>query len=378
MRAVEVAGERWARIAWSRLAEPADAEVASCVRDRGHEGALSDVLGGRGPLHARLAARVAALDPERDLARATRVGARAVVPGEPDWPSGLDRLLHPPHCLWVRGDLDLGRLCARSVSVVGARAATGYGELQAMDLGSGLAERGFTVVSGAAFGIDAAAHRGALAVAGATVAVLACGPDQASPSSHRGLIDAVAAAGAVVSEVPVGSAPLRARFLSRNRLIAALTGGTVVVEAGLRSGSLNTARAAAELGRVVMALPGPVTSMVSAGCHQAVRDGLALLVTDAAEVADAVGDLGRDRTDRPSAPALPEDALPAGDRAVHDGLRVRRETSVGQLVTRTTLRPSEVLAALGRLEGRGLAERGPDGGWRRVDPAGRPLPARRA
>ncbi len=358
--------ERLARVAWSRLGEPEDAEVARITGQDGHVSALQDLRAGRGPLAGRFAAAVAGLDPEADLARAERVAVRALVPGDPGWPPGLDRLERPPHCLWVRGTCEPAPLCRRSVSVVGARAATGYGEIQAMEIASGLAERGFTVVSGAAFGIDAAAHRGALAVDGSTVAVLACGLDRVSPEAHRDLVAAVAASGSVVSELPVGSTPLRRRFLSRNRLIAALSAGTVVVEAGLRSGSLNTARTAARLGRVVMAVPGPVTSMVSAGCHEAVREGLAVLVTDAAEVADAVGDLGADSAVPPRAPDGCADGLPMADRDVLDALHLRGGEDVDRVAARTALRPTEVLASLARLESTGLARRDADGGWRRA------------
>ena len=167
----------------------------------------------------------------------------------------------------------LARLAERAVAVVGSRAATGYGAHVAGELAAGLAERGWTVVSGAAIGIDGAAHRGALAVGGPTVAVLACGADRAYPAAHQALLDRIAATGAGGQRVPAGCVPGRHRFLVRNRLIAGLGAGTVVVEAGLRSGAQRTAADAGALGRAVMAVPGPVTSAVSAGCHRLIREG---------------------------------------------------------------------------------------------------------
>ncbi len=196
------------------------------------------------------------------------------------------------------------------MALVGSRAATEYGLRAAGDLADGLVARGFTVVSGAAYGIDAAAHRAALAGEGRTVAVLACGADRAYPTAHRGLIDAVARAGAVVSESPPAAAPYRWRFLARNRIIAALSGATVVVEASLRSGSLSTAKEAREHHLPVGAVPGPVTSATSAGCHALVRDTGAVLVTDAAEAAELAAPIGSDLApSRDRGPSRPEDHL---------------------------------------------------------------------
>jgi len=170
------------------------------------------------------------------------------------------------------------------VAIVGARAATAYGTHVCTEIAGALAASGWTVVSGAAYGIDAAAHRAALAAGGTTIAVLACGPDVAYPRAHADLLDAIAAQGAVISEWPPGTAPGRWRFLLRNRVVAALAGGTVVIEAGARSGTISTARHAERLGRPLMAVPGPVTSPASAGCHQLIRDCSAVCVTSAADV----------------------------------------------------------------------------------------------
>ncbi|MCA0290343.1 MAG: DNA-processing protein DprA [Actinobacteria bacterium] len=352
--------ERSARIAFARLAEPADPAVAEVVATEGYAGALRGVLSGRHPkLSRKLAPRIGHLDQIDDDAIAAALQARIVVPGDPAWPRGLDDLEAAPHCLWVRGGAAeaLDNLCTRSVAVVGARAATAYGLDRAADLGAELSERRFTVVSGAAIGIDAAAHQGALAVEAPTVAVLACGIDRIYPRSHEVLLQRIAETGAIVTELPPGAAPYRQRFLQRNRLIAAMTCGTIVVEAALRSGSLATAAAATQLARPVGALPGPVTSMCSAGCHQAIREGIASLVTDAADVADLLGSFGRDTAPLRRAPVLPEDELPGTQRSVWEVLPVSRPASVAALAERSALDELAVQAALGPLELAGLARR---------------------
>jgi DNA processing protein len=236
-----------------------------------------------------------------DLAGFHRDGIRLVCPGEPEWPTQLDMLgLGRPYALWLRGEADLRYCCLRSVSIVGARAATAYGAHVGTEMAAALAERGWTVVSGGAYGIDSCAHRGALAADGVTIAVVACGVDVAYPAGHADLLTAIAAQGVLVSEWPPGRTPTRRRFLIRNRVIGALSRGTVVVEAGLRSGALNTARHARDLGRPVMAVPGPVTSAVSAGCHKVIRDWGAVCVTSAADIAEMLTPLGESDLDRTS------------------------------------------------------------------------------
>ena len=352
-----------ARAAWSRIAEPGDVTASRLVAARGPVQALADVATAAHPGLARFLPRLEQLDGHRDVDVAAQLGARVVCPGDAQWPRGLDDLDCPPFCLWVRGEVDLAEVCARSVAVVGARSATAYGEMVATEMAAGLGERGFTVVSGAAFGIDAAAHRGALALGSPTVAVLAGGVDRPYPSAHARLIDRIREVGAVLSEVPPGAAPTRPRFLQRNRMIATMTQGTVVIEAGLRSGSLNTARTAAEHQRVVACVPGPVTSMMSAGCHQAVRDGIAVLVTDAAEAADAIGDLGQDLAPARRAPERPGDDLDETAARVLAALPVRRGVTVARLTVVAGLPAATVVGVLGRLELSGLAEREGQG-WR--------------
>jgi len=315
--------------------------------------------------------RLTDYEPERDLDALSRLSGQVLVPGDPRWPSALDTLgTDAPFCLWVRGQPDLGPLLARSVSVVGARAATAYGERVARDLATDLAERQVTVVSGGAYGIDAAAHRGTLASGGRAVAVMAGGADRLYPAGNQRMLAAVLAeGGTILSEVPPGRLPTKSRFLQRNRLIAAASRVTVVVEAAWRSGALSTAHHAARLLRPVGAVPGPVTSMTSAGCHRLLRDGVAVCVTGADDVLELGGLLDPDELDaghptsaltaagRPTdgwdeATVRVLDALPR--RSAVDEDRVARDAGVG-------LR--EARASLGLLELEGRVERHGTG-WR--------------
>jgi DNA processing protein len=305
----------------------------------------------------RFLPRLEVLDVERDLEIGDKYSARVLCPGDPEWPLGLDDLAAPPYCLWVRGPVDVAASCERSVAVVGARSATAYGEMVAAEISAGLGQRRFTVISGAAFGIDAAAHRGALATGAITIAVLAGGVERPYPSSHAALISRIAEGGAVISEVAPGSAPTKTRFLQRNRMIATMGRGTVVVEAGLRSGSLNTARTAAEHGRVVAAVPGPVTSLTSAGCHEAIRSGLAQLVTNAAEAAELIGDYGIDLAPARRGPSFAGDELEEHAARVLSALPVGRPVPVARLAVSSGLSVAEVRSVLARLDQSSLAER---------------------
>lgn len=362
--------ERRARIAWSRIAEPEDDIARTLIATYGVVDALEVARRGRGSgTHGasdRFLARCADLDIDRDLAVSARVGSRVLVPGDPEWPGRVDDLEMPPWALWVHGPLRLDEASVRAVAVVGARASTPYGEHVTGQICAGLATRGVTVVSGAAFGIDGAAHRAALAVEGPTVAVLACGVDRSYPAAHTQLIDRIRAEGAVVSEVPPGSAPMRTRFLARNRVIAALAGGTVLVEAGLRSGARRTVSVSCDLDRPVAAVPGPVTSMVSAGCHEEIRNGRAVLVTDADEVVELVGRMGEDLA------PFKQGSQRSGDGLDDVGGRVwqclptasARPMAVDDLTRVAGLGAIEVIGALGRLEVSGDAQRR-DEGWTR-------------
>ncbi|MCG2803052.1 MAG: DNA-processing protein DprA [Cellulomonas sp.] len=274
-----------------------------------------------------------------------------------------------PHCLWVRGTLPILRSGpgegpgSSAVALVGSRACTTYGRRVAADLAHGLASRGVVVVSGGAFGIDAAAHRGALAAGASTVVVLAGGIDQPYPAAHRELFDdVVAGGGALVGEAAPGATPLRSRFLQRNRLIAAMSGVTVVVEAAWRSGALSTAHHGAQLLRPVGAVPGPVTSAASAGCHRLLREGCAVCVTDAAEVLELAGPLAGEGPDR-QPPARPLDGVDPPSRMVHEALSLRLPSEPEDVAVRCGLEIAAVRASLGRLELAGLAVRSAEG-WR--------------
>jgi len=333
------------------------------IRMHGPVEALRVAASGVGQKVERFLPRLEVLDVERDLEVGAKFAARIVCPGDPEWPQGLDDLAAAPYCLWVRGPIDVASSCQRSASVVGARSATAYGEMVATEMAAGLGERRFTIISGAAFGIDAAAHRGALATGATTIAVLAGGVERPYPSSHAALIARIVEVGAVISEVAPGSAPTKTRFLQRNRMIATMSRGTVVVEAGLRSGSLNTARTAAEHGRVVVAVPGPVTSMMSAGCHEEIRSGMALLVTDAAEAAEAIGDYGSDLAPTRRGPTMAGDELDEPAARLLCALPVRKGVSAERLAVSSGLSVAEVRSLLGRLDLADLAERNGEG-WR--------------
>lgn len=385
-----------ARAFLNRVAEPASIAVWKMVRERGPVEAADRIRVGDVDDHVSeaTASRAAMVDPDADLAAAERHGIRLVVPESRDWPhfavaaleaAGARRLatyekgdrtqaesgeLIPPLALWCRGPGDLASLGVRSVAIVGARAATRYGEQVARTLASGLAERAFVVVSGGAYGIDAAAHRGALAAGNdaETVIVSAGGLDHAYPSGNSALFERAAETGLLLSESPPGSAPKRRRFLTRNRLIAALGTGTVVVEAAHRSGAMNTARHTAGLGRILMAVPGPVTSGQSIGCHELLTaDEPATLVTGVDDVLLAIGsasDLPAARVPRPGGrDALAEalDRLDPAARQVFDGFPARGWVGPDRLAVSTGLPVLAVIRSLPVLEVSHLVERSAEG-----------------
>src|SRR5450759_308585 len=363
LRSSLLSQDRFPRAAWSRVAEPGDAVAARLISTHGPAAALRLAASGVEQGAQRFLPRLEVLDIERDLEVGARYAARVVCPGDAECPHGLDDLGAPPYCLWVRGPVDLAASCQRSAAVVGARSATAYGEMVSTEMAAGLGERRFTIISGAAFGIDAAAHRGALATGATTIAVLAGGVERPYPSSHAALIARIVEVGAVIREVAPGAARTTTRFHQSNRRIAMMGRGTVVVEAGLRSGSLNTARTAAAHGRVVVAVPGPVTSMMSAGCHEAIRSGMALLVTDAAEAAEAVGDYGSDLAPARRGPTMAGDELDEPAARLLSALPVRKGVPVARLAVSSGLSVAEVRSLLGRLDLSALAERHGDG-WR--------------
>jgi DNA processing protein len=363
-----------------RVAEPPAPGLAALVDRHGPVEAAARVRAGEVPdrVAEETSARRHLNRFEEDLASAGRAGARLVVPEDEEWPAwqllaleqaaarGL-RWACSPLGLWVRGSALLSEAVDRAVSVVGARAASGYGEHVAAEFGYGLAGAGWTVVSGAAYGIDGAAHRGALAGAGFTVAVLGCGIDLDYPSGHAELLDRIADRGLVISEYAPGTPPGRHRFLVRNRLIASLSAGTVVVEAGIRSGARNTAASAAALGRELMVVPGPVTSAMSAGCHELLRTGTAIPVGTVAEILESVSQVGDGLTTPAERPARPTDGLGEEALRVHEALGRRTGRGSERIAIDSGVPLDRVRALLPELELTGLARRCEDG-WRVATP----------
>ncbi len=384
-RGQEREAQRLARAALTRVLEPGDERAGRWLRLTGpvelirrltaEDGSAEKLPGMTAARLGGYRLRAAAAEPRRDLAAVEEVGGRFVCPGDREWPSQLDDLGDArPVGLWVRGRPDLRLWSLRSVAVVGARACTPYGAHMAANLGSGLAERGWVVVSGAAFGVDGAAHRGALAAGGATTAVLACGVDVPYPRGHAELLGRMAEQGLVVAELPPSAHPTRSRFILRNRVIAALTRGTVVVEAEYRSGSLVTARQAQRLGRFSMGVPGPATSGLSAGVHELLR-GEGVLVTDADEVVELVGDIG-DLPPVRRGPVLPRDHLDAVTARVLDALPYHGVTHPRDLARTAGTSADETLGRLYELHSLGFVEREGDG-WRLTLPSARNDDARR-
>jgi len=367
--------ERLARAVLSRVAEPGDPALCRLVHEHGAVSVLEAIRGEDDLVGAAAAdwrSRLGSCDPQADLERAHRCGARLVCPGDREWPTQLEALADSepvnrrggvPVALWVSGSLDVAQASARSVAVVGSRAASSYGEHVAAELGADLAERGVGVVSGAAYGIDASAHRGALAVGGTTLAVLACGVDMTYPVGHAALLRRVLECGVVLSEAPPGSPPSRLRFLSRNRLIAALSLGTVVVEAALRSGALNTVSWAQSVMRPVLGVPGPVTSPVSAGVHQLLRNGKAVVVTDADEIVEEISPLGQGLAPEKRGEMRSRDGLEERIQRVLEAVPVSRPGGVAGIAASAGMPVDAVLAALGELMLTGFVERS-GSGWR--------------
>ncbi|MFD7404736.1 DNA-processing protein DprA [Streptomyces sp. NPDC059866] len=361
--------ELLSRVFLTRVVEPGDEVAGRWVREFGVGQVVRRLREGGRPLPgvsekrwAGLLARARQARPERDLGVARDAGVRFVCPGDAEWPGQLDDLGEArPLGLWVRGRPSLRMWALRSVAVVGARACTEYGAHMAVTLAAGLAERGWVVVSGGAYGVDGAAHRAALGAGGATVAVLACGVDRPYPRGHTQLITRIAEQGLVIGELPPGDHPTPGRFIVRNRVIAALTRGTVVVEAAYRSGSLVTARAAQRLGRHTMGVPGPTTSGLSAGVHELLR-GDATLVTDAAEVVELVGDMGELAPDR-RGPVLPRDLLAPGARRVLAALPARGAATAEEIARGTPTTEDDAIARLYELRALGYVERHGDG-WK--------------
>jgi len=374
--------QRFARATWTGIAEPGDrvsgliieqlgpARALAAVVERWTAGellaALDSSVGVSGDQLAqgieRWQPRLTSANALIALRQAARCGARLRVPGEHDWPEGVGSLgEQAPIALWTRGtDAAYGAL-GRSISLVGARAATGYGEHVTMEASAGLIDRGYAITSGGAYGIDGMAHRAALASHGMTIAFMAGGVDRFYPSGHEALLTRIVETGAVISELPCGLAPTKWRFLQRNRLIAAASLATVVIEAGWRSGTLNTAGHAATIGRPLGAVPGPVTSAASAGCHKLIREMNATCVTNADEMAE-LAPLGT--LEERSAPL--RGSSPDVTRVL-DALSTRSPRQAADIAARSGLSVAAVMTVIGALDLEGVV-RGTDRGWLRSLP----------
>lgn len=382
---------RIAQLAWSCTVEPGDATAGLLVGALGPLGALEAITSGAllrragevgssaGIVVGELTSAVERWQDRLGVPRtvailrsAARLGVRVVLPGDREWPTQLDDLgPHAPHALWVRGSVDTLRQLGSSVALVGARASTAYGEEVTMQLASGLANRGFAIVSGGAYGIDAVAHRVALAEDAPTVAVLAGGPDRLYPQGNRALLERIIAQGALVTELPIGQAPTRWRFLQRNRIISALASVTVVVEAGRRSGAANTAAHSLTLGRPLGAVPGPITSAASVGCHRLLRESDATLITSVDDIVELLGGSLGSELALPDGEAWPGHngaGQPAGERMssnavrAKDALRVGRAQRVDAIASAAGLTIAETAAGLSELDLGGLARETP-AGW---------------
>jgi DNA processing protein len=377
------------RIAWaylSRVAEPPCAPLLALIDAVGAEAAAELVRRKEFPsgfedVAEATAARADRDRAESDLAHLASLGGRLVTPDDEEWPEYRigrlrERVRVPamdhedqwrelrPIALWVLGAGRLDEELDRAVAMVGTRAPSGYGERVAEQFAGDLAAEGFTIVSGGAYGIDGVAHRAALAAGGPTVAFVAGGLDRPYPAGHAGLFRRICESGAVVSEYPPGTVPARHRFLQRNRMVGTLTGGVVVVEAGFRSGTKNTATWAKRREVPVCAVPGPITVATSVTCHQLIRDG-AVLVSRSAEVIEEVGRIG-ELADEPAAPVHRTDGLEQGELRVYDALPARSGLPTSEIAAVAGLPARAVLGHLAMLDLKGLVTK--DGALWRLRP----------
>ncbi len=362
--------ERATRLALSWVVEGGDPAVAEMVTADGVRATWRRVLAGDFGETSR--DRADLVDVPRLLADTEACDSRFIIPGDEEWPESVSALRYcdavnrrggVPLGLWLRGPGHLSELLARSASIVGARACTEYGGLVAGDLAADLSDAGVTVVSGGAYGIDVAAHRGALAAERPTIAVMANGVDIGYPKGNTAVFDRLARDGLLVSELPPGTPPSRMRFLSRNRLIAAMSKGTVVVEAALRSGARNTASWALECQRPLMAVPGPVMSRLSEAPHLLIRNGQANLVTCADDVLELISPAGEHTVAHRSGSKRPTDDFDPVRLAVYEAVPARRPVSPGDIALAAGVPMPTCLAQLAELEQLGFVE-GSENGWR--------------
>ncbi|WP_223690262.1 DNA-processing protein DprA [Leifsonia poae] len=348
--------ERWEADRILDAVHTVDAATSAALADR-----MSDAV-------ERWRPRVSRQSAIRSLESAARVGATLVTPLDELWPGGFQALGDgAPLAIWVRGDPARLTALDRSIALVGARAATGYGEHVASESAAGLSDRGFAIASGGAYGIDGAAHRATIASEQITIAFLAGGVDRLYPAGHADLLGRIADTGLLIGELPCGSAPTRWRFLQRNRLIAAASRATVVVEAGRRSGSLNTAGHAAAIGRPLGAVPGPVTSPASAGCHRLIREYDAVCVTTPGEMAELTGITDATISGWPEERGDPisADARLGEQTRVLDALSAVSRRTIREVAQRSGLSERGVVSTLGMLELDGAVTEREDG-WHKV------------
>ncbi|MDO8731591.1 MAG: DNA-processing protein DprA [Actinomycetota bacterium] len=352
----------------AHVVEAGDQRIGSLVDDLGPEEVVLRIREGAVGNRAEdaLRARLGAVDLDAIRMHAESIGARIVPRGDPEWPSQLDDLgASRPFVLWVMGAPSLRLAALKSVAIVGARASTAYGESVARDWSGQLSDAGWMVVSGGAYGIDAAAHRGVLSAGGLTACVVATGIDVSYPRAHSELLARIADTGLLISESPLGNDARRQRFLTRNRIIAALTRATVVVEAAFRSGTTSTANAAYKLNRPVLAVPGPVTSPMSAGCHHLIREGTATLASGWTDILELLGISATGDADDRKSLARPTDALGPVEAQVFDAFPRSRAIDQHDLLLASGVGTNELLGALGSLEMLGLIMC-TDDGWRIV------------
>lgn len=387
------ARESWAYL--SRVVEGPSRHLQDLFREGHSADDIAAAIRNRkpwlGPLLGETASRHGWERATEDLARIEELDGRLITPEDTEWPrreldqafgfaaSGLSEHIRshqadavPPHALWVRGG-SLARAIAQSVAVVGTRAVSRYGMEATRMITGGLSSHQWSIVSGGALGIDTAAHEEVLQKQGTTVMVAACGLDRAYPARNQPLFDQIASSGSgvVVSEYPPGIPPQRHRFLTRNRLVAALTQGTVIVEAAWRSGALNTLSWASALGRVAMAVPGPVTSANSLGCHDRIRDGRAQLVTSSDDIRALLGGIGEldleKQYELQFPGTAPQQGLSRNELRVYDALEENRDRDTEEVAATAGLPLALTVHLLVDLGKQGLVLRNGTR-WRRNTP----------
>ncbi len=379
--------EAFSRAVWSLITEPGDSFAAALLSTLGAKTALisevnrishrkyvdliksagfSDDSGERFKNFERLLQdarerwhpRLKLSGVESMLSSARQYKAKIVIPSDKLWPDQLgDLKLGIPHCLWLRGSEKLLASSTRSLSIVGSRMATTYGQWVTTEIVSAASTENLSVISGGAYGIDAVSHRAALAMNMPTIAIMAGGVDRLYPSGNSELLSRVIRDGMLLSEQAPGSNPTKWRFLQRNRLIAALGSATIVVEAGKRSGAINTAHHAVELNRPLGVVPGQISSLSSQGCHNLIRDNQGSIMVSAQDAIRLVTGTWE--------PELFED-LPIGSLETRtlDAMS-RNQISEPDIATRAGLTVRELITALGRLQLLGLVAQG-DRGWRKL------------